>query len=320
MNYDLGVIVGRFQVPTLHAGHHHLITNSLKECAKTLIVIGVDDGPFTKNNPLDFAVREQMIKSYYPNVMVVPLKDNISNKAWSDELDSLIESSIKNIALKKVILWSGRKGFHTSYQGFHEIKVIETIHDISGTSIRAEDGNKPINSSDFRTGMVYSAFQNYPRLSTCVDIVVQSNNTGKTRVLMGCKKGETKLRFPGGFVEASDLTLEKAAARELSEEVGDIDVGGAESMKYIGSLVINDWRDTEDRRVITNLFVTDLVFGLPVAQDDLSTVRWVEVEELARMLTLRNNFSGDHARLAVMYLRHLEKETGESLIIKDSYV
>ena len=58
---SLGVIVGRFQVPELHEGHHKLIAHVLSQHPQILILLGVTPVLGSKRNPLDYITRERMI-------------------------------------------------------------------------------------------------------------------------------------------------------------------------------------------------------------------------------------------------------------------
>jgi len=60
---DVGVIIGRFQVAELHDGHHMIISSVLERHKKVLIFLGsTPDVLVTKQNPLDFLTRQQMIQ------------------------------------------------------------------------------------------------------------------------------------------------------------------------------------------------------------------------------------------------------------------
>ena len=70
----LGVVIGRFQVPELHDGHRHIITQASKH-QRALVFVGIHPNLLTRDHPLDYPFREAMIKSEFPNVMVAPLSD-----------------------------------------------------------------------------------------------------------------------------------------------------------------------------------------------------------------------------------------------------
>src|SRR5688572_27292483 len=90
--YDVGVIVGRFQVPTLHTGHRSLINHVTKNHDKVVIILGVSPVLNTLNNPLDYEARAQMIQEAYPNIVVLPLLDQQNDSLWSSSLDRLLDN------------------------------------------------------------------------------------------------------------------------------------------------------------------------------------------------------------------------------------
>ena len=65
-SYDVGVIVGRFQVPELHPGHIDLIQTVCDAHDKVVIFLGLSPLMVTRENPLDFESRKQMILAKFP--------------------------------------------------------------------------------------------------------------------------------------------------------------------------------------------------------------------------------------------------------------
>lgn len=57
-DFEVGVIIGRFQTNKLHEGHINLISHVLSNHKKTIILLGVSRVQNTKKNPLDFASRK----------------------------------------------------------------------------------------------------------------------------------------------------------------------------------------------------------------------------------------------------------------------
>lgn len=74
-DYSCGVLIGRFQVHTLHEGHRAIIDQVCANHKKVIIFLGVPVISNTKSNPLDFATRKAMIQQLYPNVVILPQKD-----------------------------------------------------------------------------------------------------------------------------------------------------------------------------------------------------------------------------------------------------
>jgi bifunctional NMN adenylyltransferase/nudix hydrolase len=65
-SYDVGVIVGRFQVPELHDAHKDLIETVCDKHDKVIIFLGLSPLMVTRENPLDFESRKQMILESSP--------------------------------------------------------------------------------------------------------------------------------------------------------------------------------------------------------------------------------------------------------------
>ena len=69
--YDIGVVVGRFQVHELHQAHRDLLDHVTAEHRKVVVVLGLSPLMNTISNPLDFEARKQMIQAEYPNAIVL---------------------------------------------------------------------------------------------------------------------------------------------------------------------------------------------------------------------------------------------------------
>ncbi len=281
----VGVVIGRFQAPTLTEGHNNIIdyANNLHE--KLIIVVGLSAIKGTKRNPLNFTARRQMIQSEYPNASIVYIKDNPSNEAWSKNLDAVISDELPPEA--KVTLYGSRDSFVYAYSGRYPTAEFEQKVFTSATKIRESVSYKVPNDYGFRCGAIHQAMNQYDSCYPTVDIaVVKRNDEGKiTDLLLGRKNIDGgKNRFPGGFVQPfEDLNdedyLEANARKELREECGvNLEVG---EMNYVGSFKVDDWRyRKEANKIVTTLFVCDHMYGTPEASDDLDEVEWFKVEEL----------------------------------------
>ena len=109
--YPLGVVIGRFQSPELHTGHHHLITYARERHSELMIIIGSPRGYPTARNPLSFAIRRAMVLQDYPEASVVELHDNPSDAEWSIRVDALISALYPGA---KAILYGSRDSFITA--------------------------------------------------------------------------------------------------------------------------------------------------------------------------------------------------------------
>lgn len=156
----LSVIIGRFQIPLLHAGHLDLL-KSAKKGADLLVLIGTTSAIGTDKNPLSFEVRKQLFDCLFSTFPILPLEDAPSDKDWSDRIDNIIS----DLGYEKAIIWAGRdnsvKGY---YCGKHEVKIIDQIGEHSSTKIRKEISTKldSYNSIDFRAGIIHHIENRYP--------------------------------------------------------------------------------------------------------------------------------------------------------------
>ncbi len=57
---EIGVVVGRFQVPELHPAHRDFIKEVESRHSRLIIFVGVHPFPSAKDNPLDFHTRAAM--------------------------------------------------------------------------------------------------------------------------------------------------------------------------------------------------------------------------------------------------------------------
>lgn len=270
MNTEVGVIVGRFQIDKLHQGHINLIEQVCLKHSKVIIFLGIANTLVTKKNPLDFVTRKIMILEKYPNITVLPLKDMRSDEEWS----RVIDIKIKEIyPIDPVILYGSRDSFIPYYKGqYKTIEFTENFY-ISATKIRDTISDEIKSTSDFRSGVIYAAYHQYPIVHPTVDILIIRNN----EILLAKKPNELKFRFIGGFVDTTDKTLELAAKREVYEEAKlEID-----ELMYITSMQVDDWRyRNEDAKIMTTLYSAKYIFGRPEASDDISELRFFHIDNL----------------------------------------
>lgn len=294
----LAVCVVRLQVPQMHTGHHYLLKSILAIHNNVLVVIGETEARLTAEDPLTFEMRKAMLLSVYPTVTVASLRDQPSDKLWSEDLDLLIDQQPKHILdAGKPTLYGGRDSFLSHYQGRHrtfELPYITTV--VSGTGVREAVGVK--HSPDFREGMIYASKHKYPVSYQCVDVAILDQ---ENKVLLGQKKTDAGLwRFVGGFVAPTDTSLEYAARREVREELG-VEPGDA---VYIGSAQVHDHRYPESGtdRLLSALFTMQYSFGSPQAADDLDVCKWFNVDDVYQ------NLITEHRVLFSLLRRHLDRK------------
>lgn len=274
-SYDVGVIIGRFQVPELHDAHKALIKHVCDKHDKVIIFLGLSPLMVTRENPLDFESRKQMILDEFPNVIVLYVKDQFSDEVWSKKLDEQIIDVIT--PSQSVVLYGGRDSFQGHYTGRFPTLELEQEVFISGKEIRKVISRQVKATSDFRMGVVWAAYSRYPTVYTTVDAAIF--NEDQSKILLARKENEDKYRLIGGFAETSSESFEEDARREVQEEAG-IAITDPE---YIGSFLSNDWRYRKEQdKIKTILFKARHMFGVPKADDDIAEVRWFDVSELRR--------------------------------------
>ncbi|HVI46310.1 MAG TPA: NUDIX domain-containing protein [Chitinophaga sp.] len=272
-----GVIIARFQTPSLHEGHLALIRQVKQKHNRILIILGVSPVKGSRKNPLDFYTRERMIKQQFPEVIVLPLSDQKSDIVWSRKLDELLHT---NFPHETFVLYGSRDSFMVTYQGKYPTEALPPVKDYNATAMREAISDKVFDTEEFRAGIIYNTYNLFPSVYATVDIALFKNN--KQQLLLGRKPNETSWRLPGGFSDPTDECFENAAARELREECGQVETS---TMTYVASLRVNDWRyRNETNKIITTLFSADLLFGEPTPGDDLAELRWVTVTDIPEMI------------------------------------
>jgi bifunctional NMN adenylyltransferase/nudix hydrolase len=283
--FDVGVIVGRFQVPELHDAHRELIQHVCDQHDKVVIFLGVSPLRSTRNNPLDYEARRQMIQSAFPDVNILYIKDQFSDRVWSRTLDTMILDV--TTPAQSVVLYGGRDSFINCYEphGKFFTRELEQTTYISGKEIRRSVMRASTRGSDdFRAGAVWAAFNRFPTVFSCVDIAVW--NDDYTKILLGRKPNELKWRLFGGFVDVADTSLEAAARRETREEAG-INVTDP---VYVGSFPVPDWRYRgEVDTIMTTVWEVKHLNGQPTPGDDISEVRWFDIGDLNVSHTVMQN-------------------------------
>lgn len=138
----IGFIIGRFQVPQLHAGHKHIIDKVLAKSDRIVIMVGV-----TRNlkqdvdNPLDYMSRLAMIRETYgfEKVDVMALNDCFDDEDWDKSVDKILKHFERQGS--EVTLYGSRRSFIFNYNGEYRPMYIEPYKavgetDLSGTMIR----------------------------------------------------------------------------------------------------------------------------------------------------------------------------------------
>lgn len=298
-DYEIGVIVARFQVPELHSAHRKLLDTVTGYHKKVIVFLGIPPtDSLTKTNPLDFASRKAMIQKDYPHVNIIPLRDQRTNGLWSHILDQKIKEPYRS---SSALLYGGRESFIPYYEGKHTtVELVSTSYDMSGTQIRDEVAKEVIDSVDFRKGVTYASYVGYPAVYPCVDIVSykESDNT----ILLGKKEGEKQYRFIGGHVDLTDESLESAAMREYSEETRGAAIA---DLKYVGSAKIDDWRhDNVNSGIISTLFVGKHLWGKAEASDDIIACDWFDMDKLIEGDKYKSQIVPEHIEMFEKFIKY----------------
>jgi len=289
-NAEVAVIIGRFQVNKLHPGHRSLINYVLDNHKKVIILLGVSRIQNTRKNPLDFASRKAMLQKEFPSVTILPIRDQRYNEKWSKDVDSIIPIVYGE---KSTVIYGSRDSFIPYYSGKFPVIELEESVTYNGTNIREEVARETINSDDFRSGVIYSAYNQRGTAYQTVDIAVVND---QQEMLLARKPNEKFYRFIGGFVDVEDTSLETAALRELREEASVNLVTG--TPQYITSQKVDDWRyKGEDSGIMTTLFLAKYRMGMASANDDIEEVKWVKIKDLSNWHGIRTKIMPEHREL-----------------------
>jgi len=274
--YDIGVIIGRFQVHELHEAHREMVDEVIARHNKTLLFLGVSPTLSTKRNPLDFLSRKVMFEELYGNKIsvILPLNDKKSDKAWSSQVDDKIREVFP---LGSVVLYGSRDSFLPYYKGRFDTIELTPSSFVSATQIRESVSKKVERTKEFRAGVIYACYNNFATVHPTIDVAIL-NEAGE-KVLLGRKLDESKFRFIGGFVDVADESYEQTVKREVGEETGlEVD-----DIKYISSNKIKDWRYRADseRSIVTTFFSAKKIFGTEQANDDIVELKWFDIDNIS---------------------------------------
>lgn len=269
---SVGVVIARLQAPNITIAQKKLLEEASKN-NHLLVLIGVPRLLSTKKNSLDFATRKMMVESLFPKAICLPIYDMWSDKHWSKQVDKLILSMF--FFDKNIKLYHGRDSFKKHYEGSLPTYEVETIAHVNATSFR--EAVTVENSEDFRKGVIYSVYNQPPRIVSCVDILLYKFIGGKLYFLGGLKEDYEFILMPGGHVDIGDKDIWAAGGRELYEEtkVGYNYDYFRKNAKIITQRYINSFRNTEDAKLWTTLLAMEVkdLEEIPLfAGDDLTSV------------------------------------------------
>lgn len=276
--YDVGAIVGRFQVHELHDAHRELIQHVIDQHDKVVVLLGLSPLRSSTSNPLDYEARKQLILEEFPNVIVAYIEDVPSDSVWSKKLDKQLRTILTPSQTAR--LYGGRDGFIKHYKGTFPAQELESEAVMSGTAVRRKiksGGTKA--TSDFRAGVIWATGNRFPTAYSTVDVAILQDVDLPGRelehdILLGRKEHEQKFRLIGGFVDPTDGTKEAACRREVQEEAGI----SITDPQYVTSMRVDDWRyRDEPDAIMTTLFKARRLSGRPEPGDDIDEVRWFDL-------------------------------------------
>lgn len=290
--YDVGVIIGRFQVHKLHKAHCDVIETVLKNHKKVILFLGVTEVIGSSINPLDFGSRKIMIQEKYPDIIVLALPDKRNDETWSKNIDNRIKEVFPK---SNPILYGSRDSFIPHYNGQFETAELQQEVYVSGTEIRKRISEEIKSSLEWRAGVIYGNYNKYETSYQRVDVAIF--NEDESKILL-CKKPEDdNYRFIGGFVKPNDVSLEVAAKRKVREKAGSIEIS---IDLYIGSFRVNDWRyRSEVDKVMSVLFKAKFIYGHLQPSDKISELRWISIDDLKLSL---NNIIEEHRQMMSILL------------------
>ncbi len=271
-DYQIGVIMARFQVHKLHEGHLKFINQVCDNHKKVIIFLGIAVIGNDSENPLDFASRKSMLQELYPNAVILPQKDQRDDVKWSQNLDAEIRTPFGECS---ALLYGSRDSFIPHYKG--KYPVVELVTDVfySGTEVRKQVSREILSSEDFRAGIIHANYAQRAVTYPTVDVVAYNE---KGQILLGKKPNEKHYRFIGGFVDRTDENWEHAAKREFSEETGGCEIG---DLKYVASGAIKDWRYAKSKSgIMTTLFIGKFVMGRIEPSDDIESLHWLNLSDV----------------------------------------
>ncbi len=268
---DWGVVVGRFQVPDLTPGHRHLLDTAIARHSNVLVVIGERPARRQRNHALDYELRAMMVRSCYPSAHVVKLNDVGDNESWNIRLNELVATHTNGCG---AVLYGGRQSFIDTYVGDYNTCDVGLSDSLSGTEVRFQAAAHPINSANFRAGVIYAVTNDYPVSYQAVDVAVLATIKNVQHVLLGRRHALAKQwHLIGGIADPDDESLEETGVRELAEETHLI--VNPDSLQYVCSKKVRDWRYVDGPDDIkTVLYVTSNWSGTPTVTDEMVELRW----------------------------------------------
>jgi bifunctional NMN adenylyltransferase/nudix hydrolase len=239
-----------------------------------------------------------MIQHHYPDIVILALPDFGDDRRWSSELDKRVKEVYP---IGDILLYGGRDSFIPYYKkgggqfDCEELNEYGTF--VSGTEVRKMVSEEVKDSTDFRAGVIYQSYNQYPKVHPCVDVAIIDND----KVLLAKRPYEDGWRFIGGFAKPTDTSYEHTARRKVGEDVGrNLSIT---HLNYIGSVQVPDWRyQSEEDKIMSILYKTTKGWGRIEPSDDVSELKWFDINELEKV-----EIVSEHKVLMTIFLEDLKK-------------
>lgn len=290
---EIGVIIGRFQLHNLHEAHKELIQYVIERHDKVIVFLGISSAIGTRRHPLDFITRKYMLEEVFSNLVILPLLDNKSDHVWSSQIRIKVREVFPS---GDVTLYGSRDSFIPYYKGTWNCVELEPTTYISATDIRKKISKKVLQSEDFRAGIIYSVYNQYPITHSTIDLLIKKGN----QILLGRKPTQKEFRFVGGFVDPTDENEIQSCKREGLEETGlELD-----NFKFICSRKVEDWRyrGIKERGIMTHFYECEVIFGCPTPQDDIEELKWFSFDDLKE--NYEKILVSEHVKLFEDYIKN----------------
>lgn len=329
--YDAAVVIGRFQ--PFHNGHVRLIEEAKKYSKNIIVLVGSSHiAPNTKN-PFPYQLRDKMIRSVFPDVLVASVTDDLYNdQQWIAQVHAAVQrlTAANNISSNRICLVGHKKDQSSWYLDAFpkwDYKSVEPVANCDGTEIRTtlfgiRAFSKDIPSAvktvlkDWSTNC-FDEFERlvdeyhflkkyrqqfsslpYPPIFVTTDSVV-INNGFILLVKRGAHPGKGLWALPGGFVNA-DERIQDGMIRELREEtrisINDLSLKAA----LRGTHVFDAPGRSLRGRTITHagLFVLNEQ-DLPKVRgsDDAEKAKWIPISDFYS-LGMKEQMYEDHWSIA----------------------
>lgn len=303
MDNLVGVVVGRFQVPTPTEAHIELLTYALTKYDTVIVFVG--HAPIqNRNNIIPSTIVRGIVtrecrkicneKELNTKIIVSNIIDVYNIPLWSSIIDDKIDFLLEQNGVEKysINLIGGRDSFIDSYMGKHKNLdrfISELGDEINASEIRRSIYlNGPEENPAFLRGMIYERLRAYLTAFQTVDSCILFEDY----VLLGKRSPSHKWQFVGGFSDPESDSLEEDAIRETFEETG-LKVTDA---KYIASTRVDDRRYLGTGDCIKTALFTVKASDMnnitteeptkPNGFDDLPYIRWFKLAEVEKNIII----------------------------------